>query len=286
MRKNYWKKLLVSMTLVASMLIGVAGCGGDTTSDDAAPTQGATSGETTNDKKDDTAKEPVKVDPVNVFGDYYVTTDNITLTYWHYEDQGMADRMCEAFMDMYPNITVENKVISDMSTDLSAAAAAGTFPDVFEGTDSDTALANMYWADITEYWNADPENKNLMPTIDEYGIGMFDTSVRFAAPMRYWPSAVFIDRNVIETLNLEMPRTDWTWEEMIQLIKTLLSTILICSTSDLVTTTDLTPYTESLLYPRMLDRLRVSSVSTVKISTYLTGQSVSSNSLTSSLQVM
>ena len=220
MRKNYWKKLLVSMTLVASMLVGVAGCGGDTTTDDGTTNQGATSGETTNDKKDDTAKkDPVKVEPVNVFGDYNVTTDNITLTYWHYEDQGMADRMCEAFMELYPNITVENKVISDMSTDLSAAAAAGTFPDVFEGTDSDTALANMYWADITEYWNADPENKNLMPTIDEYGIGMFDTSVRFAAPMRYWPSAVFIDRNVIETLNLEMPRTDWTWEEMIQLIK-------------------------------------------------------------------
>ena len=202
MRKNYWKKLLVSMTLVASMLVGVAGCGGDTTTDDGTTNQGATSGETTNDKKDDTAKkDPVKVEPVNVFGDYNVTTDNITLTYWHYEDQGMADRMCEAFMELYPNITVENKVISDMSTDLSAAAAAGTFPDVFEGTDSDTALANMYWADITEYWNADPENKNLMPTIDEYGIGMFDTSVRFAAPMRYWPSAVFIDRNVIETLN-------------------------------------------------------------------------------------
>ncbi len=78
MRKNYWKKLLVSMTLVASMLIGVAGCGGKDTGD-ANPTQGATSGETTNDKKDDTAKkDPVKVEPVNVFGDYNVTTENIT----------------------------------------------------------------------------------------------------------------------------------------------------------------------------------------------------------------
>ena len=33
------------------------------------------------------------------------------------------------------------------------------------------------------------------------------------------PSAIFIDRNVINTLNLEMPRTDWTWNEMIDLIK-------------------------------------------------------------------
>ena len=204
MRKNYWKKLLVSMTLVASMLVGVAGCGSDTTDDG----QGSNGGNSN-----------VTVEAKEVFGGYKVTTDNITLTYWHYEDENMATLMAEAFMKMYPNITVEHKVISDMSTDLSAAAAAGTMPDVFEGTDSDTALANAYWADITEYWNADPENKNLMATIDEYGIGMFDTNRRFAAPMRYWPSAVFIDRNVIEHLNLDMPDTDWTWEEMIDLIK-------------------------------------------------------------------
>ena len=218
MRRNFWKKF-VSMAMVATMLVGAAACGGNTeegnqgTANNGGTTNAGTSGGKNNSDKN------VTVEPVNVFGDYYVTTENITLTYWHYEDQGMADRMCEAFMEMYPNITVENKVISDMSTDLSAAAAAKNFPDVFEGTDSDTALANFYWADITEYWNADPENQNLMPTINEYGIGMFDTSVRFAAPMRYWPSAVFIDRNVIETLNLDMPRTDWTWEEMIQLIK-------------------------------------------------------------------
>ncbi len=148
-----------------------------------------------------------------------VTKDEITLTFWHYEDETTVNLLAEKFMEKYPNITVETRVIEDMSTDLSAAAAAGEFPDVFEGTDSDTALANQYWADITEYWNNDPENDNLMATIDEYGIGCFDTDVRFAAPMVYWPSAIFIDRNVIDTLNLEMPRTDWTWDEMIQLIK-------------------------------------------------------------------
>lgn len=148
-----------------------------------------------------------------------VTLDEITLTFWHYEDETTIKLLAEKFMDIYPNIKVEQRVIEDMSTDLSAAAQAGTFPDVFEGTDSDTALANEYWRDISEYWNADPENKNLMATINEYGIGCFDTSARFAAPMVYWPSAIFIDKNVIETLNLDMPRTDWTWDEMIDLIK-------------------------------------------------------------------
>ncbi len=147
------------------------------------------------------------------------TTDQITLTYWHYEDETTVSMLAEEFMRLHPNVTVECKVISDMSTDLSAAAAAGHFPDVFSGTDSDTALANQYWADISEYYDADPETANLMSSFNDYGIGCFDTDCRFAIATWFQPSAVFIDRNVIEHLNLTMPRTDWTWDEMIQLIK-------------------------------------------------------------------
>ena len=53
-----------------------------------------------------------------------VTTDKIKLTYWHYEDETTIGLLAEAFMKKYPNITVECKQIADMSTDLSAAAAA------------------------------------------------------------------------------------------------------------------------------------------------------------------
>ena len=183
------KKRVLSLLLAGAMVLGLTACGSGS---------GGPSG---------------KVDENGV------TTDDITLTFWHYEDETTINMLAEKFMEKYPNIKVECRVIEDMSTDLSAAAAAGTFPDVFEGTDSDTALANQYWLDISDYFDADPENQNLMPTVTEYGIGCFDTSARFAVPMVYWPSAVFIDRNVIKTLNLEMPRTDWTWDEMIQLIK-------------------------------------------------------------------
>ncbi len=145
--------------------------------------------------------------------------DQITLSYWHYEDETTVSMLAEKFMEIHPNIKVECRLINDMSTDLSAAAAAGDFPDVFSGTDSDTALSNQYWMDMSEYFNNDPETKDLMPSINEYGIGCFDTSARYAIPTWYRPSAIFIDRNVIEHLNLEMPRTDWTWDEMIQLIK-------------------------------------------------------------------
>ena len=195
------KKKILSLLLACSMVFGLAACGNGNAGD------GGNGGGEGNGGNEGQA------------GANGVTTDDITLTFWHYEDPTTIDYLAEKFMEIYPNIKVEHRVIEDMSTDLSNAAAAGTFPDVFEGTDSDTALANMYWADISEYYNADPENKNLMATIEEYGIGCFDTSARFAMPMVYWPSAIFIDRNVIKTLNLEMPRTDWTWAEMIDLIK-------------------------------------------------------------------
>ena len=85
------------------------------------------------------------------------------MTFWHFEDEKIITELAEAFMEMYPNITVEHRQMTDtdMSSELSAAIAAGTFPDVFESTHSDIALANGYWADITEYWDADPENRNV-----------------------------------------------------------------------------------------------------------------------------
>lgn len=183
------KKKILSALLALTMTASLAACGGSS---------GGPSG---------------KVDENGV------TLDDITLTYWHFEDETTMEKMAEAFTDLYPNIKVEVRLIDDMSSDLSAAATAGNFPDVFSSTDSDTALANMYWADISEYYDADPETRNLLPTINEYGLGCFDTNARFAVPTNYAPSAVFIDQNVVKKLNLNMPRTDWTWEEMIQLIK-------------------------------------------------------------------
>ena len=196
------KKRVLALLLAAVMILSAVGC---SNSDSSSDTDSSSS-------KSSSGTQSTETPEVN-------TEDKITLTFWSYEDETTANYMAEAFMKLYPNITVECRIIEDMSTDLSAAAAAGNFPDVFEGTDSDTALANQYWLDITDYVDNDPETANLMATVEEYGIGCFDTDRRFAMPMMYWPSAVFIDRNVIEKLNLEMPRTDWTWDEMIQLIK-------------------------------------------------------------------
>jgi len=185
------KKILASLLLSAAMLFAMTGCGNS-------------AGDGGSGEVDENG----------------VTTDDITLSYWHYEDPTTMQLLAEKFMEKYPNIKVEVRQIADMGSDLSAAATGGNFPDVFAGTDIDTALANQYWRDMTEYWDNDPENQNLLYTINEYGLGCFDTDVRFAAPVWYMPSVVFVDKNVVETLNLNMPATDWSWADMIDFVKT------------------------------------------------------------------
>ena len=145
--------------------------------------------------------------------------DQIHLSYWAYDDPDLMAQLAEAFMEKYPNITVECKQMSDMSTDLTAAASNNEFPDVFIATDSDTSLANQWWADITEYVDNDPETAKLYSTIQEYGIGMFDTNHRYAMPTYYQPCAIFVDKKVLDKLNLAMPDPDWTWQDMIDLIQ-------------------------------------------------------------------
>ena len=57
-----------------------------------------------------------------------VTTDNITLSYWGFEDLDLMTQLAESFMEQHPNITVEVKQMTDMSTDLTAAASNKRVP--------------------------------------------------------------------------------------------------------------------------------------------------------------
>ncbi len=52
-----------------------------------------------------------------------VTTDNITLSYWGYEDLDLMTQLAESFMQDHPNITVEVKQMTEMSTELTSSAS-------------------------------------------------------------------------------------------------------------------------------------------------------------------
>ncbi len=150
-----------------------------------------------------------------------MTTEEITLTYFHFDQDETVKYLAERFMQIYPNIKVEvvwNEVGTYNDTLLTLVNSQKT-PDVVMYSDADFALANFILSDIKSYWDSDAETKNLADTINDAGLGTFNTSGRFGVPVKFFPSAVYVDLGVLETLNLEAPTQNWTWAEMIDLIK-------------------------------------------------------------------
>lgn len=214
--------LLLVLVMSMSLLSGCVFASSDDKEEDSSNTNTTTTDSTTTPAADDptgtvtgdTTDAEAGLPPMN-------TTDPITLTYMNFDGEILTQEMAKKFMEKYPNITVETAFIgvADFGTTLLNLVASGDVPDCFMYSDSDFALSNQLLYDMTELWEADSENQNLLPTINEYQIGYYDSGSKWGTPMKFFPGAVFIDRSVMEKLNLEMPSVDWTWEEMIKIIK-------------------------------------------------------------------
>lgn len=213
--------LLMALVLCMSLLSGCV-FGGSDDKDTTTKTEDTGKAEAT-DAPDstDTAATPTEGAVVDEAGLPPMTTENITLTYMNFDSDVLTQELAKKFMEKYPNITVESQyiVVGDYETTLTNLIAAGDMPDCFMFGNADYALSNQLLYDITDLWNADPENAELMPTINELAVGTYDSGRQYGAPIKFFPSAVYIDRTTMETLNLEMPDTNWTWSEMIDLIK-------------------------------------------------------------------
>jgi len=210
------KKKVLASVLTASMLLGaLTACGSDSTSADTTASTSSSGGEVT--------YEEVTVEGSDIT--YHkatdMTTDEITLTYFNFDQQEITDYLAQRFMEIYPNITVVNSYenVATYDDTLLTMVSNQQTPDVIMYSDADFALSNMLLADITDYYEADPETDELASTVNDAGLGCFGTSRRFAVPVKFFPGIMYIDRNVLNTLNIEVPDQSWTWSEMIQLIK-------------------------------------------------------------------
>lgn len=204
------KKLLATL-LAMSMTIGLVGCGGG--SDKKVVDSGKI--KMTNET------EEVEIDGITYNKATDLTDDEIELTYFHFDQDETVQYLADRFMEIYPNIKV-NAVYENVGTyndTLLTLVSNGDTPDVIMYSDADFALSNALLADITELWNSDPETKQVASTINDCGIGCFGTEHRFAVPVKFFPGVMYIDLNVLKKLNVEAPSRNWTWEDMIQLIK-------------------------------------------------------------------
>lgn len=204
-------KKLLGLFLSATLALSLAACGSTNTGDTSSETKTEASGE---------VSEPVVNDEgYSIATD--LTTEEIELTYFHFDSEVTVEKLAEKFMELYPNITVKTEYcqVSDSNTTLLNLVNNGQTPDCFMFSDADFALSNYLLYDISEFWANDPDAKKVASTINDLGIGCYGTEQRYAAPMKFFPGIVYVDLNVLETLNIEAPRLNWTWNEMITLIK-------------------------------------------------------------------
>lgn len=152
------------------------------------------------------------------------TTDKIELTYCVFRDEALYNHLAEQFHKKYPNITVtiiNTGSVDDQNAALANLSAANQMPDIFQFAYVDSLITNGWAADITKYVEHDPEYDQVFDSLKRDGY--IDGKRCFFVPTVYFPITMYLDQSVFDMLNVEMPSYDWSWEEMIELMKTMTS---------------------------------------------------------------
>jgi multiple sugar transport system substrate-binding protein len=207
------KSLLSFLLVVALLMVSIVGCENQE-QEKAEPAQQEQSQSDKGNGGSDTsnAQEESALPPM--------TSENITLKYASWTNPALNQFLAEKFMEKYPNITVELVTLdfAGWNDHLTNLASTGDLPDVYWYLGNvDVPIRNGWLGDMTEYFDNDPESENILDTIKIQGY--FDGERKLAAPANYYPYTVYLDENLFEKLNVEMPSPDWTYSEMIGLMQ-------------------------------------------------------------------
>ena len=152
-----------------------------------------------------------------------MTTENITLTvaHWGQAEAGepeVIEALIAQFEAAYPNINVEFVAIDQGTWDqgLTNLASEGKLPDVFWVFNVPNAVSNGWAMDITEFFEKDPDAKELYPTMVS---GSKIGGRNFSYPAVLFPHMVFMNKTLFEQYNVELPPYDWTWDDYLIWLK-------------------------------------------------------------------
>ncbi|GHV17742.1 hypothetical protein FACS189425_04660 [Clostridia bacterium] len=149
-----------------------------------------------------------------------MTSDAITLHYATWDDYEMAELLAAKFTEKYPNITVIVDRPGGTGEYMNAVltmAANHEMPDVYQFLELATPISNGWFYDFTEFWNNDPESDGYFDSLKPGST--IDGKRVMRVVGEYLPEVAFLDRAVFNKLNVPLPAYDWTYEDMIQLIK-------------------------------------------------------------------
>ena len=154
-----------------------------------------------------------------------LTTDEITLRYacWGQAEAGepeVLQALIAQFEEAHPNIHVEFVPIDQGTWDagLTNLASQGQLPDVFWVFSVSAAVSNEWALDLTEFYEKDPDAQELYPTmVSSSKIG----GKNYSYPAVLFPHMVFMNKTLFEKYNVDLPSTDWTWDDYFDLAEEL-----------------------------------------------------------------
>lgn len=210
------RKKLLALLLTVSMTVCMAGCKGGGGSGAGTEGQGKSDSSAVSGETEDFEEAGITYKKATD-----LTKDDIELTYFHFDQKETVEYLADRFMKIYPNIKVNPvyEPVDSYNDTLQALLSNSETPDVVMYSDADFALNNTVLRDIKDYWDSDPETKEVASTVNDCGLGCFSTNRRYAVPVKFFPGAVFVDMNVLKKLNIDPPERTWKWSDMIDLIK-------------------------------------------------------------------
>ena len=154
-----------------------------------------------------------------------LTTDEITLRYacWGQAEAGepeVLQALIAQFEEAHPNIHVEFVPIDQgtWDTGLTNLASQGQLPDVFWVFSVSAAVSNEWALDLTEFYEKDPDAQELYPTmVSSSKIG----GKNYSYPAVLFPHMVFMNKTLFDKYNVDLPSTDWTWDDYFDLAEEL-----------------------------------------------------------------
>jgi multiple sugar transport system substrate-binding protein len=203
--------------ILALTLVNLTACGGKKETPDTGKPETTENEDEGTTEEADTSEETSEVTAVPEVSLEPMTTEDITLTYacWGLAEKGeieARDKQIAAFMEAYPNITVEFVTIDQATWNdgLTTLAATGALPDVFWVFSVTDAIMNEWALDVTEYYENDPEAKDVYPSmVNNAKIN----GKLFSMPTVMFPHLVFLNKTLFEKYNEPLPSYDWTVDE-------------------------------------------------------------------------
>lgn len=153
-----------------------------------------------------------------------LTTEDCTLTYQFWEDGPVVESLYEEWQKEHPNIKINivETTTAENNGLLTTKIGTSDMPDVFWvlGT-PDFAITQGMLANMAGMWGEDEDARNVIGGINEFKLGYLGTEGKWTTPVKFFPTEAWLNMNYFTQHDQNMPSTDWTFEEMSDLVEKL-----------------------------------------------------------------